>query len=123
MKLANLFRWALAAQAVVLLVQAFLAGSALAGSARSLALHRTLGGVALLLAIAQVGIAVMLWRASRATPWLAAANIAFLVAAGAQMAAGRVRLFALHLPLGVALFGAAVALSTWRWSPSPGTVS
>jgi hypothetical protein len=31
------------------------------------------------------------------------------------VASGRLQLFALHLPLGVALFGASIALAIWAW--------
>jgi hypothetical protein len=105
---------ALVLQATALMAQAVLAGLAL-GGAPALGAHWAVGGASLLLALVQVGAALLLWRSRRAPAWLFAANLLFLAADGAQAAAGRAHAFAVHLPLGVALFAAAAGLSIWSW--------
>jgi hypothetical protein len=47
-----------------------------------------------------------------------ARNRGLFVAINAQTAFGALRLLALHIPLGVAIVGTAVALSVWSFRPS-----
>ena len=106
--------WILVLQAAALLAQGVLAGLSLtAAGGPLLNAHMAVGTVSLLLAAVQVGTALLLWRQGREPSWLAAANVLFLAADSVQAVAGSARLLALHLPLGVALFGAAVALLMW----------
>lgn len=101
-------------QAVALLTQGVLAGLALAGAgAPVLGAHTAVGTVSLLLAVVQVGTALLLWRQRRGPLWLVAANVLFLGADGVQAVVGSAHLLALHLPIGIALFGAAAGLSIW----------
>ncbi|MGH7022009.1 MAG: hypothetical protein ACREEB_00310 [Caulobacteraceae bacterium] len=112
----RVLRGVLVLQAAVLMAQALLAGLALAGGGGpALGAHMAGGGVSLLLAVVQVGLVLALWRQGRGPSWLVAASLVFLAADGMQAVAGRAHLFALHLPLGVALFGAAVGLSIRSW--------
>jgi hypothetical protein len=62
-----------------------------------------------------VVLAFLLQRLAHAPEWLIAASIGLTAAEGFQMASGRLQLFALHLPLGTALFGASIALAIWAW--------
>lgn len=106
--------WVMALQAVALLVQGVLAGLALTGVGGSvIGLHMAVGTMSLLLAVVQVGIALLIWWQGRGLAWLVAATVVFLVADGVQAFAGSAHLLTLHLPLGVALFGATIALSIW----------
>jgi len=102
-------------QAAALMAQGLLAGLALAGGSSALGLHMAVGTVSLVLAVVQVGAVLLLWRQGRGPLRLVAANLLFLAGDGVQAVAGSAHLFALHLPLGVALFGAAVALLIWSW--------
>jgi len=115
MNLTTAFLLAIAGQATVLLAQALLAGLAISGSETALASHMAVGGMSLLIAVVQVAAALLLRRAARMPRWLVAASVGFSVADAAQMAAGRLQLFALHLPLGVALFGASIGLAIYSW--------
>jgi hypothetical protein len=100
---------------VVLLTQALLAGLAISGSEAALVAHMAVGGTSLLISAVQVAAALLLRRSARIPRWLVAASIGFSVADAAQMAAGRLQLFALHFPLGVALFGASIGLAIYFW--------
>jgi hypothetical protein len=50
------------------------------------------------------------------------ASIGLSVADAVQMVAGRLQLFALHIPLGVALFGASTGLAIYAWGWRPGQI-
>ncbi|HSZ50738.1 MAG TPA: hypothetical protein VK801_04135 [Caulobacteraceae bacterium] len=117
-----LFRGALALQVAALLAQPILAGLILIGDAFALSAHMAVGAASLILAAVQAGAGVLLARSGTAPRWLAAANVVFLIVEGLQMGAGRLGLLAIHLPLGVALFGAAVLMSAYAASflePTP----
>jgi|SRR5579872_2178440 len=109
--LVKVFQAVLGLQAAVLLTQALLAGLALSGVNVALDAHRLTGAASLLVAIVQVAIVVLLWRARWAQRWLVAANVGFLLAEVAQAGAGYRHLWSLHLPLGAGMFGAAIAMA------------
>ena len=115
-------RVALALQVAALLAQPIFAGLTLIGDAFAVSAHMVVGGASLILAAVQAGVAVQLARSGSAPGWLAAANVVFLIADGLQMGAGRLGFLVIHLPLGVALFGAAVLMSAYAASvlePTP----
>jgi hypothetical protein len=117
-----LFRGALALQVAAFLAQSLLAGLILIGDAFAVSAHMAVGGASLILAAVQAGAAIQLARSGGAPRWLAAANVAFLIADGLQMGAGRLGLLAIHLPFGVTLFGSAVLMSAYAVSvlePTP----
>lgn len=117
-----LFRGALALQVATLLAQPILAGLILIGDAFALGAHMAVGAASLIIAAVQAGAGLQLARSGRAPRWLAAANVVFLIVETLQMGAGRLGLLAIHLPLGVALFGAAVLMSAYAASvlePAP----
>jgi hypothetical protein len=117
MNLTTAFLLAIAGQAAVLLTQALLGGLAISGSEAALLAHMAVGGTSLLISAVQVAAALLLRRSAGIPRLLVAVSIGFSVADISQMAAGRLQLFALHLPLGVALFGASIALAIYssRW--------
>jgi hypothetical protein len=117
------FRLVIAAQAVAVLVQALLGGLALSGGAAALAAHMAVGGVTLLLSMVQVVAAFLLRRSVQIPRWPVAASIGFAVGDGVQMAVGRLQLFALHLPVGVGLFGAAIGLAIYAWTWRPAQIA
>ena len=105
------FRLMIAAQAIALLAQATLAGLALSGRTSAPLGHMFVGGSAFFISAVQVVLAFLLRRLAHAPGWLIAASTGMTAAEGFQMASGRLQLFALHLPLGTALFGASIALA------------
>lgn len=110
------FRIATSMQALTLLAQAMLAGMALAGSSMALRAHMLNGAATVLVSAVQGGFAVILWRSRQLPRWPLIASVVLLAGQLAQMASGRLHLFALHLPLGVGLFGVLTVLVLWAWS-------
>ncbi len=113
MSLKIVFPWMIAAQAVALLALALLAGLALSGSKAALEAHMAVGGATILLSIIQAVAALLLRRSGQIPRWPVVASVGFVIGDAVQMAAGRLQLFALHLPLGVGLFGAAIGLAIY----------
>jgi hypothetical protein len=104
-------RGAAGLHAALVLVQAALAGNWLAGNAVALRVHQALGTEGLTwVALATLVLAVVVWLAGRG-PWWPAA-IALLVAAAdvVQIVLGFAGRLAVHVPLGVAIFGASLVL-------------
>jgi hypothetical protein len=99
---ATIFRLAIAAQGAALLVQALLAGPAISGGDAALDAHEPVGGAITLISTVQAIAAFPLRRSAQIPRWPLADSIGFLFTDAAQMAAGRLHLLALHLPLGVA---------------------
>jgi hypothetical protein len=119
MSLATFFRLLIAAQATALLPQALLGGLGLSGSGAALGAHVSFGGAILLASAAQVIAAFLLRRAARIPRWVVVASIGLPLVDIVQMVAGRLHVFALHLPLGVALFGASIGLAIYAWAWRP----
>jgi hypothetical protein len=51
-------------------------------------------------------------------PWPLAALLTLWWAAAIQLGMGYARVLAVHVPLGVTVVGAAVALAVWSWTPA-----
>lgn len=112
-----LFRTLVTAEAVFASLQAVLAGGFLSGHYAALSLHAanaTLTGVT---AIAMTVAAVLLWRPGGGPGWPALACGLLFGAEGGQIAMGYARVLAVHVPLGVAIIVAAVAMLRWAWRP------
>jgi hypothetical protein len=110
--------------AALVLAQAAFAGRYLGGDAASLRLHERNAELIVTLALVQLVLAVLVWRPGRGPGWPALASLVLWLAEVAQMAFGYGRTLAVHVPLGVAIFGLTVALSlaTWRLARAdPGT--
>jgi cytochrome bd-type quinol oxidase subunit 2 len=92
--------------AVSVLAQAIFAGLFLDGNDAWRDWHAT-NGMALLplLALVQAVLAVLVWRAGRGPGWPAIASVGLLVAVLLQIAMGQASQLAVHVPLGVAIFG------------------
>jgi hypothetical protein len=104
------------AHAALVLAQAAFAGRYLGGDAASLRLHERNAELIVTLALVQLVLAVLVWRPGRGPGWPALASLVLWLAEVAQMAFGYGRALAVHVPLGVAIFGLTVALTlaTWR---------
>jgi hypothetical protein len=101
--------------AALVLAQAAFAGRWLAGDAAGLRAHETNAGLIELVALVQLGLAVAVWRPGRGPGWPALASLALLLAEGFQIGMGYEGRLALHVPLGVAIFGLTVALALGAW--------
>ncbi|MBS0420945.1 MAG: hypothetical protein JSR66_24755 [Proteobacteria bacterium] len=113
------FRIAASAQAFGMLIQAVLAGMALSNSAMALTAHMFNGATTFLVSALQAGSAVILWRSREIPRWPLIASVVLMAGDLAQMVSGRLHVFALHLPLGVGLFGVLAMLVYWAWSSRP----
>ena len=92
--------------AVAVFAQAVLAGLFLDGGDAWRGWHAVNGMLVLpLLALVQVGLAVLVWRRGRGPGWLALASVGLLVALLVQSVLGITNQVAIHVPLGVAIFG------------------
>ena len=97
--------------AVAVFAQAVLAGLFLDGGDAWRGWHAVNGMLVLpLLALIQVGLAVLLWRRGHAPGWLAVASLGLLLALLAQSLLGMTSQVAVHVPLGVAIFALAGTL-------------
>jgi cytochrome bd-type quinol oxidase subunit 2 len=92
--------------AVAVFAQAVLAGLFLDGGDAWREWHAVNGMLVLpLLALIQVVLAVLVWRRGRGPGWLAVASGGLLVALLVQSVLGMTSQVAIHVPLGVAIFG------------------
>jgi cytochrome bd-type quinol oxidase subunit 2 len=92
--------------AVAVFAQAVLAGLFLDGGDAWRGWHAINGMLVLpLLALVQVVLAVLVWRRDGGPGWLAVASVGLLLALLVQNALGQTSQLAVHLPLGVAIFG------------------
>jgi len=105
------FRAAVIGQTLAVFLQPLLAGLALSGNLGALNAHMMLGGLALLISLAQVVLALFLGN-DMPRPAVAA-SVGLFVGEGAQMASGRLHLFVFHLPIGAALFAGLTLTSLW----------
>ena len=96
--------------AALVLAQAALAGQFLAGHGAWLRVHETNAGIIQLVGLVQLVVAILLWRPGRGPGWPALASLALLLAEEFQIGFGYGRVLALHVPLGVAIFGLTVAM-------------
>ena len=109
--LISAFRAAVIGQTLAVFLQPLLAGLALSGNLGALNAHMMLGGLALLISLAQVVLALFL--GSDMPRPAVAASVGLFVGEGAQMASGRLHLFVFHLPIGAALFAGLTLTSLW----------
>ena len=92
--------------AVAVFAQAVLAGLFLDGGDAWRTWHATNGMLVLpLLALLQVVLAVLVWRRGRGPGWLTVASVGLLLALLVQNVMGMTSQVAVHVPLGVAIFG------------------
>ncbi|MGH8933028.1 MAG: hypothetical protein ACRDZO_20985 [Egibacteraceae bacterium] len=105
-------RCAAALQALLVVWQAFLAGAALGGSSAALALHEQIGTERVTLAsLIVLVLAVMAWRRGRAPGWPALVALGTVAVLYLQIDSGFAGTLDVHLPLGVTIFGANLAIA------------
>lgn len=103
-------RVAVGLNAALVLAQAAFAGQFLGGNQPLLIAHQVNAEIIPLVALAQLVLAVLVWRPGRGPGWPAVASALLLVAVVFQIALGWAGQLALHVPLGVAIFGLTAAL-------------
>lgn len=102
--------------ALVVALQAVLAGMVLSGDSGALMLHSIVGSLAVLIGLVQlVAAGVARFRGRAGTAMVTASGILF-VALLAQFAVGTMTVLAVHVPLGVLIFGcyAVLLVTVWR---------
>lgn len=99
-------------QTILVFTQAVLAGHLLTGQTGARAFHDVLGTeVVTWLAFLQIVFALLLWRPGRGTVWPIPVATVIVAAVVFQIGAGFQGRPALHIPLGVAILGANLALA------------
>lgn len=96
--------------AALILAQAAFAGQFLGGDAGWVRVHEANAGIIQLTAFVQLVLAILVWRPGRGPGWPALASLALLLVEELQLGFGYARMLALHVPLGVAIFGLTVAI-------------
>jgi heme A synthase len=86
-------------------LQALSAGFLMSGYAPALSVHRIVAVALQCGALVQFVAAVVLWRRRRAPAWVASISIGLFVIVFLQSGVGYRRLYWLHVPIGVGLFG------------------
>ncbi|MEV0586398.1 hypothetical protein [Nonomuraea sp. NPDC050310] len=99
---------------VAVMVQAITAGQLVDGG--STAMHGIGAGAVHLVQLGQLVAAVLLWRPGRGPAWPAVVSLVILLAGFAQSATGGSGAVAVHVPLGVTVFGLSVWATVWAWS-------
>lgn len=101
------------AQALAVLGQAWLAGGFLTGVGTALEAHRNMAfGVIQWIALFALIAAIAWWRPAHGPAWPIAVTATSLLAIGAQIAVGFANQLAVHIPLGVSIFGLNLWLAT-----------
>ena len=85
--------------------QALSAGFLMSGYARALTLHAIVAVALQLGALIQAVAAVVLWRRRRVPAWVAGVSIGLLMIVFLQVGFGYRKLYWLHVPIGVGMFG------------------
>ncbi|KAB2339335.1 hypothetical protein [Actinomadura rudentiformis] len=98
-----------------LLVQGITAGQLMANEDGS-QLHQTTGGVVTFALILQITAALLVWRVGRGSGRYLAVTALLFVLTSVQFAVGSNGTVAVHVPLGVALFGAGAVLMAQVWT-------
>ncbi|MCG5213869.1 hypothetical protein [Streptosporangium sp. KLBMP 9127] len=108
-------RYAAVLHVVAILIQAVTAGQ-IVGGADMAGAHGVGAGPVHLFGLLQLVMAVLLWRPGRGPGWPAMASLILFLMGGVQSAIGGRGDIALHVPLGMATFGLAVAVLVGVWS-------
>lgn len=97
--------------AILVFAQALLTGQFLGGNATALTAHEINGtGIITLVSLIQIVDAILLWRPGRGPAWPIWGSLLVFAAEIAQIVFGFEGRLAIHVPLGVALFGFSLAL-------------
>ena len=117
MKSYLLFRAVTVAHAALVCLQPVLAGIYLNGSGAANRIHEPVGMTAALVCLGQLLAATVYWRAGGRV-WPVPVTLLIFLAEGFQIAMGFSRQLAIHVPLGIAIVAATVALAIWTCGPA-----
>ncbi|MFI0424735.1 hypothetical protein [Spongiactinospora sp. 9N601] len=95
--------------------QAVLAGMFVTGDVDMLALHSDNALYTHVVSILLTVAAVLVWRPGRGPSWPAWAGGALVVVETVQIVLGQDRRLALHMPLGMLIFGVSLMVTLWSW--------
>jgi hypothetical protein len=113
MRLLKILRIVLVLNVLIMLLQAAFAGRMIGGDDQSANLHEFTAKVLVLLTVSQIILAILLKRKVGCPTWVLVASGALLAAEVLEFALGHFHSVALHVPLGVALFGGAIRQLLW----------
>jgi hypothetical protein len=105
------------ANVVTMLAQAAFAGRMLGGDYRSANLHELTAKVLVLLGATQVLFVILLSRTGRSPRWMLVSSVGVLGAEILEFALGHLHHVAIHVPLGLAIFGGAIRQALWVLQP------
>jgi hypothetical protein len=114
-----LFRTVVTVEAVLGVLQPFLAGGFLSGNYGMLDLHALNASAVGIVCLLQIVAAVLLWRPGGGPAWPAQASAALFLAEGMQIGLGYARNLAIHVPLGTAIVACLIMMLVWSWRTSP----
>ena len=98
-------RWLVAINLGLVALQALSAGFLMSGYTRALTVHAMVAVALELGTLIQAVAGVVLWRRRRVPTWAAGVSIGLFVMVFLQVAVGYQRLYWLHVPIGVGIFG------------------
>ncbi len=109
------------AAAAAVIGQAFLAGQIMDGDYPALAWHQVLGIATPVVGALLLVTAAVAWRRAGAPGWAPAACVVLVGCEAEQIHSGFTRVLAVHVPLGIGVTVAVVALLVWAWRFEPTT--
>ena len=109
----KIYRGVLIVNVTAMLLQSLFAGKLLGGDAGSLLLHERTAKFLVLLAVAQLMLAVYLRMRSNFPRWIPIASAGLLLGEVIEFAAGDLHKLAVHVPLGGAIFGGMLRQLLW----------
>jgi len=105
------------ANVLTMLLQAGFAGSMLGGNSHAVSLHELTAKVLVIVATVQVAILVILRRRWAYPRWLLLSSVGLVVAEVLEFSLGHYGEVAVHVPLGLAIFGGVVRQMVWALQP------
>lgn len=103
---------------LAILAQALFAGMFLGGDRAMLAAHGTGALVVLALSVIQLVVAILYWRPWRGSGFPALASLVLVIATVVQSITGGSQVTAVHVPLGMLMFGLVIWLAVWALRPA-----
>jgi hypothetical protein len=103
---------------LAILAQALFAGMFIGGDAAMRSVHGTGAFVVLVLGLLQLVVAVLYWRPWRGSGFPALLSLVLLLAVVVQSITGGSGVTAVHVPLGMAMFGLVIWLTVWALRPA-----
>jgi len=113
MRLLLTLRSILILNVLAMLLQALFAGRMLGGDDQSANLHELTAKVLVLLTVSQILVAILLRLRRGCLMWVPVASGVLLAAEVIEFALGHFHSVALHVPLGLAIFGGAIVQLLW----------